>query len=128
METFINGEMTIKIRYNCAIEWASLVAQLVKNPPAMQETWVQSLIREDTLEKGKATTPVFWPEEFHGLYSPWGCKESDTTERISLAIIACTMEYFSTNKLEQNTVICSTMHRCENMLSEKSHEHRTHIA
>ena len=25
-------------------------------------------------------TPVFWPEEFHGLYSPWGCKESDTTE------------------------------------------------
>ena len=24
--------------------------------------------------------PVFWPEEFHGLYSPWGCKESDTTE------------------------------------------------
>ena len=32
----------------------------------------------------KATTPVFWPGEFHGLYSPWGCKESDTTERLSL--------------------------------------------
>ena len=29
-------------------------------------------------------TPVFWPREFHGLYSPWGCKESDTTERRSL--------------------------------------------
>ena len=29
-------------------------------------------------------TPVFWPGEFHGLYSPWGCKESDTTERLSL--------------------------------------------
>ena len=29
-------------------------------------------------------TPVFWPEEFHGLYSPWGRKESDTTERLSL--------------------------------------------
>ena len=28
-------------------------------------------------------TPVFWPGEFHGLYSPWGCKESDTTERRS---------------------------------------------
>ena len=28
--------------------------------------------------------PVFWPGEFHGLYSPWGCKESDTTERLSL--------------------------------------------
>jgi len=35
--------------------WASLVAQLVKNPPAMRETWVQSLCREDPLENGKAT-------------------------------------------------------------------------
>ena len=35
--------------------WASLVAQLVKNPPAMQETWVQSLGWEDPLEKEKAT-------------------------------------------------------------------------
>ena len=34
---------------------ASLVAQLVKNPPTMQETWVRSLGWEDTLEKGKAT-------------------------------------------------------------------------
>ena len=34
--------------------WASLVAQLVKNPPAMRETWVQSLGWEDPLEKGKA--------------------------------------------------------------------------
>ena len=35
--------------------WASLVAQLVKNLLAMQETWVQSLSWEDPLEKGKAT-------------------------------------------------------------------------
>ena len=35
--------------------WVSLVAQLVKNPPAMRETWVQSLSWEDPLEKGKAT-------------------------------------------------------------------------
>ena len=55
----------------------SLVAQLVKNPPAIQETWVRSLGWEDALEKGKATTPVFWPGEFHG---PWGCNELDTTE------------------------------------------------
>ena len=34
---------------------ASLVAQLVKNPPAMQETWVRSLGWKDPLEKGKAT-------------------------------------------------------------------------
>ena len=35
--------------------WTSLVAQLVKNPPAMWETWIQSLGWEDPLEKGKAT-------------------------------------------------------------------------
>ena len=60
--------------------WASLVAQLVKNPPAMWETWVRFLGWEDPLEKGKATTPVFWPGEFHGLYRPWGHKDSDMTE------------------------------------------------
>ena len=31
------------------------------------------------------STPVFWPGEFHGLYSPWGHKESDITERLSLS-------------------------------------------
>ena len=30
-------------------------------------------------------TSVFWPGEFHGLYSLWSCKESDTTERLSLS-------------------------------------------
>ena len=51
---------------------ASLVAQLVKNPSAMQETWVQSLGWKDALEKGMATHSRFWPGEFHELYSPWG--------------------------------------------------------
>ena len=41
--------------------------QLVKNPPAMQETWVWSLGWEDPLEKGILATPIFWPGEFHGL-------------------------------------------------------------
>ena len=50
----------------------------------MRETWVQSLGWEDPLEKGKASTPVFWPREFHGLYSPWDHKESYMTERLSL--------------------------------------------
>ena len=31
-------------------------------------------------------TPVFWPGEFHGLYSPWGRRESDMTERLSLSV------------------------------------------
>ena len=43
------------VGYPLLYSWASLVAQLVKNPPAMQETWVQSLGCENPLEKGKAT-------------------------------------------------------------------------
>ena len=64
---------------------ASLVAQMVKNLPAMQETRVQPLGREDPLEKDMAThssTLVWripWAEEPGGLQS-WGHKESDMTE------------------------------------------------
>ena len=61
----------------------TIVAQMVKNPPAMRESWVRSLGWEDHLEKGKATHCVFWPGEFHGLYSPRGHRELDTTERLS---------------------------------------------
>ena len=43
------------IGYPLQYSWAFLVAQLVKNPPAIWETWVRSLGREDLLEKGKAT-------------------------------------------------------------------------
>ena len=43
------------IGYPLQYSWASLVAQLVKNPPAVWETWVLSLVWEDPLEKGKAT-------------------------------------------------------------------------
>ena len=59
---------------------ASLVAQLVKNPPAMWETWVGKI----PWRRERLPTPVLWPGEFHGLYSPWGCKELDTAERLSL--------------------------------------------
>ena len=66
--------------------WASLVTQLVKNPPAMWETCIRSLGQEDPPEKERLPTPVFWPREFHGLYSPWGYKESDMTEQLSLSL------------------------------------------
>ena len=64
----------------------SQAAQTIKNLPAMRETWVQSLGWEDPLEEGWQPTPVFLPGESHGQrslasYSPWGCKESDMTER-----------------------------------------------
>ena len=60
------------------------MAQTVNNLPAMQETQVQSLGREDPLEVEMATT-VFLPGESHGQrslagYSPWDCKELDMIE------------------------------------------------
>ena len=61
-------------------EYPSNVAQLVKNRPAVLETWVPSLGWEDPWRRKRLLTPVLWPGEFHGLYSPWGCKESDMTE------------------------------------------------
>ena len=70
------------IGYPLWYSWASLVTQLVKNPPAMPETWVQSPGWEDPWRREGLTTSVFWPGEFHGLYSPWGHKESDMTERL----------------------------------------------
>ena len=73
--------------YPLQYSWASLVAQLVKNPPAMQETWVQSLGWEDPLEKGKATysSILVWRIPWT---SPWGHKESDRTERLSLYLLS----------------------------------------
>ena len=55
--------------------WASLVAQRVKNPPEMQETWLRSLAQEDPLEESRQATPVFllgespWTEGPDGLQS-----------------------------------------------------------
>ena len=62
---------------------------MVKNLPAMWETWVQSLGAEDPLEKGMASHSsilawrIPWTEEPRGLYSPWGRKESDMTEQLT---------------------------------------------
>ena len=57
--------------------------QLVKNLPAVWETWVLSLGWEDALEKGKATHSSFLAWRIPWT-SPWGCKESDTAERLLL--------------------------------------------
>ena len=69
------------------------MAQRVKRLPAMRETRVRSLGRENPLEKeGHGNpTPVFLPGESHGwrsrvgyVYSPWGHRESDTTENTNI--------------------------------------------
>ena len=71
--------------YPLQYSWASLVAQLVKNPPAVQETWVRSLGWQIPWRRERLSSPVSWRGEFHELYSPWCHKESDTTEQLSLS-------------------------------------------
>ena len=62
------------------------MAQLVKNLPAVWETWVRSLGWEDPLEKGKATHTSILAWRIPWMYSPWGRKKSDTTEQLSLSL------------------------------------------
>ena len=69
---------------------ASLVAQMVKNLPARQETWVWSLGWENSWRRECQSSPVFLLAEFHGQrslegYSPWGRQESDMTEWLTFS-------------------------------------------
>ena len=72
------------------LPFPSPVAQMVKNLPAIQETWVQSLGQGDPLEKGMATHSnilawrISWIED--PGYSPWGRKALDMTEWLTLVI------------------------------------------
>jgi len=66
----------------------------VRNLPAVGETQVQSLVQKDPLEKGMATHcsilawGIPWTEELR----PWGCKESNMTERLTLSLSLCNQE------------------------------------
>ena len=86
-------------KYYCVVivVLGCLGASVVKNLPAMQETWletqVQSLGQKDPVEKEWQPTPVFLPGKSHGQRSlagcsPWGHKESDTTSLLSTHTVA----------------------------------------
>ena len=97
------------IGYPLLYSWASLVAQAVKNPPAMQETWVQSLGWDGYL-KGMVPTAVFLPGEFCGQrslvgYNAWDCKESDTTEQLSLHSLTVILGLFIPHFFKNNLFI-----------------------
>ena len=64
------------------------MAQTLKNLPATQETKVQSLGLEDPLEKGLAThsSTLAWRTPWTEGYSPWGRKELDTSEQLTLSL------------------------------------------
>ena len=83
-----DSEITSSHRHTKIRTITSLVAQTVKRLSTMWETWVQSLGREDSLEKEMATHSstlawkIPWTEELGAGYCPWGRKESGTTERL----------------------------------------------
>ena len=76
------GAIAFSALMNSKTKWLLLVAQLVKNPPAMWETWVNPWVGKIPWRRERLPTPVFWSGEFHGLYSPWGCQELDMTEQL----------------------------------------------
>ena len=78
--------------YICTISLSdSLVDQVIKNLPVMQETWVQFLVGKIPWRREWQPTPVFLPGEFHGQrnlagYRPWGHKQLDMTEWLTLSL------------------------------------------
>ena len=81
------------IGYPLQYSWASLVAQLVKNYLQCGRPGFDPWVGKIPWRRGRLPTPVFWPTEFHGLYSPWGHKELDRTEQLSLFIYVCVCIY-----------------------------------
>ena len=67
------------MNFSKGIQWASLVAQIVKNLPAMPETWVQSLGQEDPLEKGMATYSSILAWRIPWTEEPGRLQQSDRT-------------------------------------------------
>ena len=75
------------------LQWTSLMAQIIKCLPTMQETQVQSLGQKIPWRRKWQPTPIFLSEESHGErnlvgYSPWGCKELDMTEHAHMEYVS----------------------------------------
>ena len=82
------GKSRAFFQERCCQNNASLMVQTVKNLPAIKENWLSSLGWDDPLEKGMAThssIPAWRIPQKRG-YSPWGSKELDTTEQLTLSI------------------------------------------
>jgi hypothetical protein len=74
LELIENLKKIVILKLSSLILWVSLVAQLVKNLPAMLETWVRSVGWEDPLEKGKDTYPSILAWRIPWTVYPWVAK------------------------------------------------------
>ena len=88
---FVAFESEKNLIYYPPHKWASLVAHVVKNMPAMHRPGFDPWVGKIPWRRIWQPTPVFLPGESHGHrslggYSSWGCKESDTTEWLTLCL------------------------------------------
>ena len=109
-----------------SLEQASLMAHTVKNLPAMQETQVWSLsVRKIPWRRKWQPIPLFLPGEIHGQrtlpgYSPWGRKELDTTERLTLSLWTEMMKSLSAPCWGYSLAWMNTCGSSQQSLPEKS--------
>ena len=76
------------IGYPPPYSWASLVAQLVMSLPAIGRREFDPWVRKICWRRERLPTPVFWPGEFHAVYSSWGPKELDCHLNVSKHLLA----------------------------------------
>ena len=72
---------------------ASLVAQMVKICLQCKRPGFDPWVGKLPWRRERLPTPVFWPGGFHRLYSPWGYRESDMTEKLSLSLGRCRTDW-----------------------------------
>ena len=129
-------EKALLERLSCPVwgDWSSVHGFVVKNLPALQEIWVWSLGQENSWRMEWQPTPVFLSGESHGQrslvgYSPYGRKESDTTERLTLSLSSCPVwgNWSSVTALleillniSQNSILIR-QHNCQKHLSISFH-------
>ena len=84
LRIIMSSNHNILIHMSFTSSRASLVAQLVRISLKCGRPGFDPWVGKIPWRRERLPTPVFWPGEFRGLYSPWGCKESDATELLSL--------------------------------------------
>ena len=74
----------LELRLSRGLLYLGLLRDILTNSSVGKESASNFWVRKILWRRDRLPTPVFWPGEIHGLHSPWGCKESDTTEQLSL--------------------------------------------
>ena len=98
-----------------------LITQLVKTLPAMRETWVDPWVGKIPWRRERLPTPVFWPGEFHGLYSPMGHKELLSLHQcpnVKMYIVYPKVDYFISIKDNEISLNIPTRYICKSCYIE----------